>query len=162
MYVYVIPSPMFKKGDSKERVFRKIRDVLERDGVEYKKDEINTTIAITSIGENTPFTMMIVVSEGTIEFRCKLAFEATEENYNSIVHAINDMNSRIVMGAFIVDPEEGWVMYRYSYIYIDVKPDLNLLRSLIMMVVNTVDSHDEALGTLMPTHNEDRYTMMFV
>ena len=151
-----------RKGDSKESLYRKICKIFSRNGIEFKADDANYIIATPQMGDDLPIMMFITVSEGTVEFRCKLAFEATEDNFQIILDAINKLNTQIALGAFVVDPDNGWVMYRYSYIYIDVKPDADLILSLLKMAIDTVDQHDGALKALMPVKKDDKYTMMFV
>ena len=50
----------------------------------------------------------------------------------------------------------------HSYIYIDVRPNPDLILSLLKMAIDTVDAHDGALKALMPIKKDDKYTMMFI
>lgn len=151
-----------RKGDTKVSLYKKICKIFTANGIEYKADDANFIIATPQMGDDLPIMMFITVAEGTVEFRCKLAFEACEDNFMIIIDAINKLNSEIALGAFVVDPDNGWVMYRYSYIYIDVKPNADLILSLLKMAIDTVDQHDGALKALMPVRKDDKYTMMFV
>ena len=151
-----------RKGDTKEYLYKKIRKIFDANGIEYKADDANFIIVTPQMGDDLPITICITVSEGTVEFRCKLAFDATEDNFQVILNEINRLNNETAMGAVVIDPENGWVMYRYSYIYIDVKPNADIIMSLLKMAVDTVDQHDGALKQLMPVNKDDRYTMMFV
>lgn len=154
---------MFKrKGDTRESLYRKICRIFDGNGVEYTADHDKFLIVTPQMGDDLPITMIITVSEGTVEFRCKLAFDASEDNYQVILDAINRLNSEIALGAFVIDPDSGWVMYRYSYIYIDVRPNPDLILSLLKMAIDTVDAHDGALKALMPIKKDDKYTMMFI
>ena len=151
-----------RKGDTKDSLYRKIRKIFDANGIEYKADDSNYIFITPQMGDDLPITMIITVSDGTVEFRCRLAFDASEDNFHIIIDAINKLNAEIALGAFVVDPDNGWVMYRYSYIYIDVKPNADLILSLMKMAIDTVDAHDGALKALMPIKKDDRYTMMFV
>ena len=151
-----------RKGDTKESLYKKIRKIFDANGIEYKADDANFIIVTPQMGDDLPITVFITVSEGTVEFRCKLAFDATEDNFQIILNEINRLNNETAMGAFVIDPENGWVMYRYSYIYIDVKPNADIIMSLLKMAVDTVDQHDGALKQLIPVNKDDRYTMLFV
>ncbi|MBO7205856.1 MAG: YbjN domain-containing protein [Candidatus Methanomethylophilaceae archaeon] len=151
-----------RKGDTRDSLYKKICKIFDANGIEYKSDDDNYIIVTPQMGDDLPITMFITVSEGTVEFRCKLAFDASEDNFQIILDAINKLNSEIALGAFVIDSESGWVMYRYSYIYIDVKPNADLILSLLKMAIDTVDAHDGALKALMPIKKDDKYTMMFV
>lgn len=151
-----------RKGDTRDSLFRKIRKIFDKNGIEYKRDDSNYIFVTPQMGDDLPITIFITVEEGTMEFRCKLAFEVMEDNYQIVLDAINRLNTQITLGAFVIDPENGWVMYRYSYIYIDVKPNEDLILSLLKMAIDTVDQHDGALKALMPVTKDDKYTLMFV
>lgn len=151
-----------KRGISKEELRSRIIEVLESKGLEYRVDPEGKYLIVPHMGDDLPITLFMILSEGTVEFKCKLAFEATEENFQTIIEAVNRLNSQIAMGAFVVDTDNGWITYRYSYIYIDVRPKKELLWSLIEMALNTVDEHDGALKAIMPIKRDDDYMMMFV
>ncbi|MBE6517652.1 MAG: hypothetical protein E7Z67_05645 [Thermoplasmata archaeon] len=153
---------LLRKGDSKETIQKKMKRVLEAHSLNHFTDDKIGSFVVNQMGNDLPIKVMVTVTEETVEFWCELAFEADEENYDNIVRGLNDLNAAIPLGAFLIEPVSKIAIYRYSYIYVDMSPGLDLLFALLNMAVNTVDAHDGELRAIMPIREKfDRYNKMF-
>lgn len=151
-----------RKGDTKESLYKRIQKVFDSKNIEYKVDEANYLIVTPQVGDDLPITVFLTVTDTNVEIRCRLAFDVTEENYMLVLEEINRLNAGISLGAFLIDPENKWVLFRFSYVYLETRPSENIIMSLLRMAVETVDAHDGPLKALMPITKDDKYTMMFV
>ncbi|MFA7063040.1 MAG: YbjN domain-containing protein [Methanomethylophilus sp.] len=135
---------------------------LTAKGVSFKTDETALQIYAKFQGDDLPINLQITVNEEytTIDFACKLAFKTAPPTYDDVLSRLNTINSTLRFGAFILNPENDSLSYRYDYIYAQASPSTELILSLITMVVTVVDAYDGQLKKLVPV-NTDTYDPMF-
>ena len=73
-------------------------------------------------------------------------------SYNDVLTQLNMLNNSLRFGSFMLDPESGWLLFKYGYIYINARPSEELVLSLVSMVVQTVDEHDGDLKKIIPVN----------
>ncbi len=152
---------MFTNTKSGQKIFRRVCKALTAKDLEYAEDEENLQIRIKFEGDDLPIDLQVSVNEEstTIDFLCKLAFEASATTYSEVLAGLNRINGELRFGAFVLIPDTGWLTYRYAYIYADADPTADLILSLISMVVTTVDERDTELKKLIPVNTEERDLM---
>ena len=148
-----------KKPKSKEKIFREISCTFNKQKMEHTCDPENLVIFTTVQGDDFPIGIFLTVKEILIEFRCVLAFRVQENQLSSILPAINKINDQINTGAFVVN-DEGWIMYRYVYLFGLNSPSLDFVMALLQTIITTVDDNDGPLKELLPI-SEDKYNPMF-
>lgn len=132
-------------------VYRLVCRIFDKNGFKYEADEANLAVASKFDGDDLPITIIIGVNDEkkTIQFICKMMFEVPLTHQNDIILALNDINSEIMYGRFVLNRENGWVTFEYSYIYRDAKVTEETLSLICTMMLKTTDLHDGPLNALL-------------
>jgi hypothetical protein len=145
---------MFAKAKNGKDVFRTVCKAFDFKDIKCKADETALQIYSVFNGDDLPISLIITIDDASssVDFRCKLAFEAPMSSYNDVLTQLNMLNNSLRFGSFMLDPESGWLLFKYGYIYINARPSEELVLSLVSMVVQTVDEHDGDLKRIIPVN----------
>ena len=132
------------KKDAISMIGKYLKDVE----VEYEYNEEHSTFVMGTMGDDLPILTTLTVSDRVISFRCPLQLKAAPENYDKVVNALNDINFNLLMGAFYLDKNAGFILYEYGFPYNNSKLSEGFFLAILKMVIDTVDDHDGDLKGL--------------
>ncbi len=132
------------KKDAIGMISKYLKDVE----VEYEYNEEHSTFVMGTMGDDLPILTTLTVSDRVISFRCPLQLKAAPENYDKVVNALNDINFKLLMGAFYLDKNAGFILYEYGFPYNNSKLSEGFFLAILKMVIDTVDEHDGDLKGL--------------
>ncbi len=132
------------KKDAISMITKYLKDVE----VEYEYNEEHSTFVMGTMGDDLPILTTLTVSDRVISFRCPLQLKAAPENYDKVVNALNDINFKLLMGAFYLDKNAGFILYEYGFPYNNSKLSEGFFLAILKMVIDTVDDHDGDLKGL--------------
>ncbi len=132
------------KKDAIGMISKYLKDVE----VEYEYNEEHSTFVMGTMGDDLPILTTLTVSDRVISFRCPLQLKAAPENYDKVVNALNDINFKLLMGAFYLDKNAGFILYEYGFPYNNSKLSEGFFLAILKMVIDTVDDHDGDLKGL--------------
>lgn len=153
---------MFHITKTGREIFKDACRALTDRKIEYQVDEAKLQIYAKDIkGFDLPISVQIVVDEETttLNFACPLAFKAPPASYSDVLIQLNTINTGIRFGAFILNPADGWLGYRYSYIYAQARPSSDMISALVGMVIKIVDEYDTPLKQIVPVNTSARDPM---
>jgi len=139
-------------GRSSESVYRDVLKSLDSHDVSYNQSDDGKTVFTTFKGGDMPVKLSISVDD-SMPILCidsLLDFQAPSESYSHIFAGLNDINSNLHFGAFILDPESGRVVFRYHFMFAEFVPSQDMIASLVKMVVGIVDENDGNIKKLIP------------
>jgi len=133
------------------------------DKLGWKYEELPEMVVRTIVqGDDLPIAVIVKMEEGYVTYRCKLAFEAPEQQRKAIAWELNKINDQLQFGSFRLDPESGWLAFHYSQVFGENRLDPDLIAAVLKMVVDTVDAHDGALKNILDTNEKAFRDVMFL
>jgi len=146
---------MFHITKTGREIFKDVCRALTDRKIAFEADKENLRLYAKDIkGTDLPIAVQIVVDDETttLNFACPLAFKAPPASYSDVLIQLNTINTGIRFGAFILNPEDGWLGYRYSYIYAQARPSGEMISALVGMVIKIVDEYDDRLKKIVPVN----------
>ena len=135
------------KGNQKD-ITKVILTTFDKAGWKYDYDAEKSVVISGFMGDDLPILTTLTVSDRVISFRCPLQLKAAPENYDKVVNALNDINFKLLMGAFYLDKNAGFILYEYGFPYNNSKLSEGFFLAILKMVIDTVDDHDGDLKGL--------------
>ncbi len=150
-----------RRKDSKEAVYKTLIKAFRSQGFTFEQDDEEHHIRISFPGDDLNIHMFIRVYDLHIGFICYLPFKADEDKYKDVAWRLNEINLSLSFGAFGIDPTDGIIQFEYGYIFSDANPSEELMLSIVVMVVQTVDKYDGELEKIAPVTRKGDETIMF-
>ena len=94
------------------------------------------------MGDDLPINLAIKIHDISLHFICNLDFIAEPDRFREVCWALNDINKKLMFGAFYLDPEDGQITFEYGMPFLETNFSEITLAALIKMMVETVDRHD--------------------
>jgi len=119
-----------------------VKDFLKSQNWQYSEIEGKSLILFGINGENGNFQCIADIIEETSEF---IFFSICGSNVpiekrSEIIELLNQINFRILLGNFVMDPEDGEIRFRTSVNYNSITPSIKFVENIIMPNIITVDS----------------------
>ena len=141
-------------GSRPDKVYKDVCSAFDSKDIKYNRDEEKFMVYSTFKGDDLPIKLTISVNEEMpiLCFDALLDFQAPAGSYSAIMGGLNEINSTLHFGAFVLDPESGRVIYRYHHMFAEYLPSKDVILSITKMVVDIVDANDGNLKKLIPEH----------
>lgn len=142
-------------GRSSESVYSDVTKALTSKGIKFNEsDAEKNTVYTTFEGDDFPVKLAITVDDElpVLCFNSLLDFQAPPNSYKEILDGLNLINSNLHFGAFILDPENGRVVFRYHFLFAEYVPSKDMILALTKMVVDIVGENDGDIKKLIPEH----------
>ena len=124
-------------------------------------DGENNTYYVGSMGDDLPIITMVVIQEQIISFRCPLHLQAAPNNFQKVLAALNEINRKMLLGAFYLDDEEGYILYEYGFPYAETRLSEEFFLAVLKMVITTVDTFDGDLKKIAEEIPRTKYEAMY-
>ena len=139
----------------------KIGQYLKKAGLENRFDEENDTYYVGSMGDDLPIITLVIIQDQIISFRCPLQLQAAPSNFQKVLAALNEINRKMLMGAFYLDDEEGYILYEYGFPYAETRLSEEFFMAVLKMAIDTVDAFDGDLKKLAEEIPRSQYEAMY-
>ena len=156
------------KGDmtiltSQKDAIKKIGLYLENSEMKTKYDDETNTYYVGSMGDDLPIITMVIIQEQIISFRCPLHLQASPNNFQKVLAALNEINSKMLLGAFYldVDDEESHILYEYGFPYTDTRLSEEFFLAVLRRIFSTVDAFDGDLKKIAEEIPRSKYESMY-
>ena len=133
-----------------EKALSTIETSLEKIGLHYEKDAPGRKCHLIVQGDDIPMpiTLWTVPEYYLVMMDSVLPFFVLEEKIEEVAIALNEINSRIVNGAFYLDRENRVIHFKVTDSYLGGPIGEEAIRMNIRLLVDTVDKHNDKLAAL--------------
>jgi len=143
------------EGSNAESVYTDLLRSFDANGIKYNvSDQDKNALYTTFSGNDFPVKLAISVEDNlpVLCFNSLLDFQAPAGSYGKVLDGLNAINSGLHFGAFILDPENGRVVFRYHFLFAEYRPSKAMMLALTKMVVDIVSENDGNIRALIPEH----------
>lgn len=143
-------------GSKPAKVYKDVCEAFTSKDIKYNTDEEKLMVYSTFKGDDLPIKLTVSVNDEmpVLCFDALLDFQAPMGSHAAIMNGLNEINSTLHFGAFVLDPESGRVIYRYHHMFAEYIPSRDVILSITEMVVGIVDANDGNLKKLIPERSE--------
>ncbi len=143
-------------GSKPTKVYKDVCEAFDSKSIKYNTDEEKLMVYSTFKGDDMPIKLTVSVNDEmpVLCFDALLDFQAPAGSHAAIMSGLNEINSTLHFGAFVLDPESGRVIYRYHRMFAEYIPSKDVILSITRMVVSIVDSNDGNLKKIIPERSE--------
>ena len=127
---------------TEDQVFELIKKAYDSQSFKYEAVKERNLIRTAFMGDDLPIRLNVEVNDVTIRFISLLDFKSAPENFTKVAWELNCINKNLVFGAFYLDPDSGFVMFEYSFPYVEAKMTEEFVLAFTQMVGKTVDTYD--------------------
>lgn len=127
---------------TEDQVFELIKKAYDSQSFKYEAVKERKLIRTAFMGDDLPIRLNVEVNDVTIRFISLLDFKSAPENFTKVAWELNCINKNLVFGAFYLDPDSGYVMFEYSFPYVEAKITEEFVLAFTQMVGKTVDTYD--------------------
>ncbi len=141
-----------KKSQNPDDVYKIVQKACEASNFKYQKDDENKTLIMTVQGDDLPITMVASVypEEELLNVTCGLMFEIPPNKHESVISALNDINSSTLMGSFSLSREKNMIFYQLYQTYSGTKLSVDTVNKILLIAIGITDRHDGELKKLLP------------
>jgi hypothetical protein len=140
---------MFDRNPSGKYLFKTMCKAFDKNNIKYEAavKDLRIYIPCEDGGNSHPVIISVDNKTPSIEYKCKSTFECPEFQYSEALTKLSVLNASIGFGAFALNEENGWIFFRYGYIFADADPGKNLMLSLPSMDAETMSKHGKLLNS---------------
>lgn len=150
-----------KKRTTKKQVVKAFKAAFEMADMEYEFDEDDSLFRTGFMGDDLPIGVGIYLDDLMIAFRCPLRLKAEEVNYQKVAWELNNINKTLFFGSFFLEPDGGYIMFKYGFPYIEADVSPEFLLDFIEFIVKTIDKYDGMLKGIAEKAPEKDYDRLY-
>lgn len=134
------------------KVYRELCTAFDSVNFDYDSDEKNLVIYSVFAGNDLPIKLAVNIDTEMpiLCFDALLDLQVPSGSENAIISGLNEINTALHFGAFVFEPENRHVIYRYHHLFAERSPSKDSILSITKMVIDTVDANDGNLRKLIP------------
>ena len=147
----------------KEAAIKSIKECFDKNGWKYEFDAEGGKFASGFMGDDLPISVAIIVSDISMHIVCLLDFRAVPEKYQDVVWNLNEINRKLSIGMFSLDPEDGYISFTYGHFFPNYPPVPEFVEALVQAIVKIVDQNDGNLKKIAEVsgNRAGDYNMMY-
>ncbi len=128
-------------------VFNNMKKSLDDSGYNYQVDQERMVIRTGFQGDDLPIPVVMYVDDEHpfITVATQLDIEVPETSFGKALELINELNSGIRFGLFVLDCDNRMINFRYNERIVDETNKIDHYKELLALVVTTTDRYDGEL-----------------
>lgn len=124
-----------------------IEAVLSELNINFKKSESDEVFSLELYGDDIvmPVRLWVEPEYSLVMIGSVLPFMVEPQKLDETAIVLNELNSRIVNGAFYLDPEDHYIKFKITDSYLGAPVSKEAIRFNVELLLQTVDKYNDKL-----------------